>query len=452
MTRVSRNVTGLRKALCGSLCGAALLLTAPAAGFATPDVDLDVSLAQNVLAAGRSQRLFIRVSLEGIPALSRRERAPVNVALVLDRSGSMRGTKLARAKAAAIMALDRLGRDDIAAVIAYDDSVETLLSATRLRDPAAARARIETIEAGGRTALYAGTRAGLREVRRFLRNDRVNRVILLSDGLANVGPSTPAELGRLGRAAGSEGISITTIGLGLGYNEDLMARLAGASDGNHAFVEHPEDLVEVFDREFGDVLSVVAQDIEIVITLRDGYRLRRVLGRDAEMNGRTARLRLNQINGGQRKYVLLEVEIPAARAVVGRADIADVTIRYSGMANGARKSARRTVTARFTTSPEEAAASVNNAVMADISAQIATENSERAIELRDRGDLAGARKVLEENAAYLRAQARKLDAPALDRLGRESEATAGRLSEGEWGRTRKALRASQHRWKYQQGY
>lgn len=84
--------------------------------------------------------------------------------------------------------------------------------------------------AGGGTALYAGVAQGASELREFLDPHRVNRIILLSDGQANKGPSSPSELGNLGAALISEGISVTTIGIGLGYNEDLMTQLAPRSD------------------------------------------------------------------------------------------------------------------------------------------------------------------------------------------------------------------------------
>ena len=163
-------------------------------------IKLDTRLGRDVLTAGETQHVYVRVLLEGIAVESTR-RTPVNIALVLDRSGSMRGDKLAQAKKAAGMALARLDRHDVMAIVAYDDIVQSLLPATRLNDREGARARVAAMEAGGRTALYAGVEQGLREIAKFRAPDRVNRLILLSDGLANVGPSTPAELGRLGRRA-----------------------------------------------------------------------------------------------------------------------------------------------------------------------------------------------------------------------------------------------------------
>jgi Ca-activated chloride channel family protein len=442
------------RAVCGAAGAGALLfgglLAAPIAS--ANDITLDTRLGQRVLAAGKTQRIFLRVSLEGIAHGSRKERSPVNIALVLDRSGSMRGKKLAQAKQAALLALSRLDRSDVTAIIAYDDRVQTVLAATRLSDRADARARVRALEAGGRTALYAGVKRGLGEVGKFLSADRVNRLILLSDGLANVGPSTPAQVARLGQIAAGQGISITTIGLGLGYNEDLMARLAGASDGNHAFVEHAEDLVDIFDKEFADVLSVVAQDIEIIIKCRAGFRPIRVLGRSAQITGPKVKLRLNQAYGGQRKYVILEVEVAADKAVAGVAEIAGVEVSYTGMGSNSREKETATIGAKFSTSKDEVDASIDADVMTAVATQIATVTSEKAVKLRDQGDREGARKLLEENATYLRDKARQYKAPALERMSRQNAGIADQLSDSDWSKSRKQLRARQHRQKSQQSY
>ena len=142
----------------------------------------------------------------------------------------------------------------------------------------------------------------------------MNRVVLISDGLANVGPSSPAEVGELGRQLAGKGISVTTIGLGLDYNEDLMQRLAAASDGNHAFVESPRQLADIFDKEFGDALSIAAQDVTIIIECRAGFKPTRVLGREADISGSTIKLKLNQLQADNERYVVIEMETPVGSA------------------------------------------------------------------------------------------------------------------------------------------
>lgn len=434
-------------------CALGLLIAGTGSASASEsDIRLETKLGQPVLVADKTQRVYLKVALEGVMPVSTRKRTPVNIALVLDRSGSMRGKKMAQAKEAAIMAVNRLKADDVVSVIAYNHSVKTPLPANWLNNKKRARALISGMEADGKTALYAGVKEGLSEVGKFLSPTRVNRVILLSDGLANVGPSTPAELAELGRKAGSDGISVTTIGLGLGYNEDLMTQLAGSSDGNHAFVEKPEDLVAIFDKEFGDVLSVVAQKVEIIIRCETGFRPLRVLGRTAILDGQTVRMNLNQIYGGQQKYALLELEVTADKAQPGAADIADISVVYTNMGNQTRETLSGNVGARFSPSVSESRASTDNEVMADVTTQIAMANSERAVRLRDKGDIKGARNLLEENASYLSSAARKFSAPALEALGMEAAKSAGRLSESDWNRNRKILRARQYKQKTQQAY
>ena len=109
--------------------------------------------------------------------------------------------------------------------------------------------------------MFAGISKGAAEVRKFLDKDRVNRVILFSDGKPILVSSSSKALGRSRISLIKEGISVTTLGLGEGYNEDLMNQLARRSDGNHTFIESPTQLVKIFNAEFGDILSVVAQKL-----------------------------------------------------------------------------------------------------------------------------------------------------------------------------------------------
>ena len=197
----------------------------------TSAIELDAELGQSVLLLDKLGKVYLRLSLKGMPIATRKERSPVNVAIVLDRSGSMKGDRIASAKAAGKVALERLSEQDIVSLVAYNHEVEVLQPAAPLGNSKSLTRKIDSLMADGRTALHAGVVSGAAEVKRNLNETRVNRVILLSDGMANVGPSSPRELAELGRKLGAEGISVSTIGLGLDYNEDLMQRLAAASDG-----------------------------------------------------------------------------------------------------------------------------------------------------------------------------------------------------------------------------
>ncbi|MGI9387213.1 MAG: vWA domain-containing protein, partial [Methyloligellaceae bacterium] len=366
--------------------------------------------------------------------------------------GSMNGAKIVQARRAALMALDRLESDDVLSIVTYSDRAEVLVPATRVRDRHVLRRKINHIFTSGRTALYAGTKAGIGQVREFLRSERVNRVILLSDGLANIGPSTPEALGRLGREAVADGISVTTIGLGLGYNEDLMAKLAYNSDGNHAFVEDASDLARIFDQEFGNVLSVVAQDIIIHIDIYAGFRPHRILGREAEINGNRIELKFNQIYGAQQKYVIVELD-PASIGGSGSADLAKVTLSYRGQGSTRQTSLSENVSVSITDSESDMKRSINAAVMTDVTTQIAKEENERALRLRDKGKIKEASRILEDNAAYLGRAAKEYGSSALQDLSAANRKDARAVTrQHDWNKNRKSMKARQHKSKVQQTY
>ncbi|OAD22223.1 von Willebrand factor type A domain-containing protein, partial [Candidatus Thiomargarita nelsonii] len=315
-----------------------------------------------VMLADKKQTVFLRVGLTGLH-LKKQKVAPINVALVIDKSGSMQGEKIRRAKDAAIMAVERLRKDDIISVVTYDHHANILVPATKATDPNRIITAINKLRAGGQTALYDGVEKGAKEVRKFLDRKRVNRIVLVSDGLANVGPSTPKELGALGASLSEENIAVTTIGLGLGYNEDLMSQLADKSDGNHAFAENATDLVRFFDHEFGDIFSVVAQEVNVTIIGVEGVRPIRVLGRDAEIQDQQVSVKLNQLYaGGQEKYILLELEVPPTKANIERV-IAGVAVVYRNLGADTSERLSSMVSATFTDSPQLVEEKTNAAVM-----------------------------------------------------------------------------------------
>ncbi len=421
---------------------AACALAACVGAARASQVKLNAALAYPLLRAGEKQTTYLKVGLTGFHLESEQERPPVNLAIVIDKSGSMQGEKIRKAKEAAQMAIERLGRRDIVSVVAYSHIVQVLTPATRLTDKSDARAAIRAITAGGNTALFAGVSQGAAEVRKFLDRSRVNRVILLSDGLANVGPSSPHELACLGASLAKEGVSVTTIGLGLGYNEDLMTQLAMASDGNHYFAENAADLAKVFDRELGDVLTVVAQEVTVRIQCAPGVRPVRVLGRPADIAGQLVAARLNQLYSDQEKYVLLEIETPAAPAGSVQ-PIATVTVSYHNMETGVTDRLASRLQARFVASREQVEAAVNREVAVDAVQQIANERSREAVRLRDKGQISQAKKLLLFNKQFLQYNARKYKSRALDEFAAEQTESAKNLSGASWIKQRKKMRAAQ---------
>ncbi|MEK6249718.1 MAG: VWA domain-containing protein, partial [Planctomycetales bacterium] len=363
------------------------LITMEAAGS---QIQLDVSMSNPTLLAEKKQSTHLKVGLTGFELKSDRQRTPVNVSIVLDRSGSMAGEKIARAKQAAIAAIERLDEKDIVSLIAYQSTVEVIVPATRLSDKQAVISKIRSITAGGSTALFAGVSKGSDEIRKFIDKNRVNRIILLSDGLANVGPQSPSELGALGASLVKEGISVSTMGLGLDYNEDLMTLLASKSNCKHLFIEKAADLVALFNHEFDDVLSVVAQEVVIEVNVAAGVRPVKTLNIDSEITGQQVLVKMNQLYSKQEKYVLLELEVPASKAGQTR-PVAEVTISYANMETKTTDKLSSTVSVNFSDSVAEIENNANTVVCTACVLQIASERNKLATQLRDEGDINGAR-------------------------------------------------------------
>jgi Ca-activated chloride channel family protein len=407
----------------------------------TAPVHLRIDVDRSVLPAGRTGKAIVKIALD-CPAPRPGHRAPVNLALVIDRSGSMGGEKIAKAREAALEAVRRLAPDDIASLVAYDTGVETLVPAQRVGDGRRLAEAICRIEARGNTALHGGVSRAADELRRHIEDDCYSsRIVLLSDGLANVGPSSARELGRLGTALVKEGISVTTIGLGLGFNEDLMTRLAECSDGNTYFVENSADLPRIFAAELGDALGVVARRVAIEIEFPDGVRPIGFVGREGAIHGQRAELALNQLYGGQEKFALVEVEVSAAPAGAER-EIARARIRYDDALERRALSAEARRTVQFSGRESDVLQSADARVQVDYAANLTALAKDTAVSLVDASRPDEAARQLRERNRELDEIARTYRNTAVQALVESNAREAEKLErEGLDGAARKSYRA-----------
>lgn len=379
--------------------GVSMVITRAEAGQSK--VVCRVETDRGVLAAGGPRNVVIKVSLDAPLAPSSMARPRVNLALVLDRSGSMTGAKIERAREAAIEALKRLGPGDIFSLVVYDDTIDTVVPAQGVENIEGIIRKIRRIETGGSTALFGGVSQGAAEIRKNLGGDYVHRIVLLSDGLANVGPRTPEDLGRLGAALIKEKISVTTIGVGTDYNEDLMARLSQKSDGNIYFVESVDDLPMIFAAELGDVLNVVAREVRLFIEMAGGIKPLGIVGRQGRIRGGRVELFMNQLYGGQEKYALVEVAIPAAKSG-GTMEIATARVVYDNPFTKRRETATARSVARFSDNPAEVERSANVDVIREYQLNLNALSQEKAIALSDSGRKEAAVDELKKSANKLK--------------------------------------------------
>ena len=437
---MKQNILSLIPAFAAALLGAVSLPVRASSVEAA--VRLRVELDRPVLSADCTERAIVKIALDGMRLARSETRPPVNLTLVLDRSGSMNGEKLQHAKAAAIEAVRRLAPDDVFALVTFDHEVETLVPATRVGDCRAIEARIHSIVARGNTAIYAGVTQGAAELRKNLEDRRyTHRLVLLSDGLANNGPSTPDDFARLGAALGREHISVSTVGVGLDYNEDLMTRLARRSDGNTYFVASSRDLPAIFTAELGDVLNVVARRVVVTIEFPAGVRPLAFVGREGAIRGQRAEFELNQLYGGQEKFALVEVELAAARAGEER-EVASATVVFEDARTQRSVNVTARGAARFSAVEREVVASANRQVQTDYAVNVTAEAKDQAVRLVDgtRRDEA-ARQLRERNSA-LEKIASVYANPAVAAVSATNKQEADRLErDGLDNAQRKAYRA-----------
>ncbi len=420
----------------------AAVLTAAVA--ARGEVAFSMQMGRNQMVANQTQTGYVRVALTGQSPEGPRQRALANVALVIDRSGSMTGEKLAKAKEAAVMVLENLSPDDIFSVVAYDNTINVVVPATKVKGWKQFLGVIQGIRAGGNTALYDGVSVGLEEVRKFKDEQRVNRIVLLSDGLANVGPSSADELAQFGERLRAEDVSVTTIGIGLDYNEDLMTSLASKSDGNHMFAETASDVLKAFSDELVDMTSVVAKNLSVQVDLDPHVKPVRGMGREVNIQGQSVFGGLAQLYAGQTKYVLLEVEVsgmsPDQILDVGRA-----RLTYGDPLTGNVVNRQTGAAVLFTPSPAASEASENKDVMECVVAQLSAERNEEALRLRDRGDIAQSRQTLQGNAQWLQQNAAKYNSEALEKLRKSNADQAQQVADpSRWKALRKSMSKGQY--------
>ena len=372
---------------------------AAASATADPAVSVVVAPERKVLASDRPETAVVKVGLTGA-ALPAGDRPAVNLALVLDRSGSMGGDRIAKAREAAIAAVRRLDERDYVSVVVFDDRIDVLAGAQTASEAnkAAIVEKLRTVEARGSTAIFGGVSAGAAELRKNLARKLVNRIVLLSDGEANVGPSSPEELGLLGASLVKEGVSVSTLGVGLGYNENLMAALATRSDGNTYFIENGDDVPRIFDAELGDAFQVAARDVKLSVRFRDAHPVE-LIGRDGRIEDGVVTVDFNQIYSRQEKYVLVRTEFPVGKDGETR-EFAAAEVSWVLPGSDAAGSAAATGSVAFSADAAKVKASADAKVLVQ---SVKTQNAirtQRALELNAVGRFEEASRLMHRNASF----------------------------------------------------
>lgn len=281
----------------------------PRAGEA---VAMDVRWGNDQAAIG--QEAVLQIGFSTALANDRRELRPINLSLVIDKSGSMEAAdKLSRVKTSLLNLVSQLRERDVLSIVIFDSEAEVLMPARTLRDKESVKRLIRGIEPGSSTNIHAGLMLGYHEVLKNYREGSTNRVVLLTDGIANQGVTDPDRIAQDSLRFNDRGIDLSTIGVGLDLNKDLLRHLAKSGRGLFHFVADAEDIEKVFIKEVQSLVSPVASQPDLEIEYDDGLELVQLYGYEPLSTRNYVRLKLDNMNHGMTQVVLLRFRLARKR-------------------------------------------------------------------------------------------------------------------------------------------
>jgi Ca-activated chloride channel family protein len=291
----------------------------------------DLKLANPYLLQGTNDELVLNLNITG-EEYTVKERPPVNLVLVLDRSGSMseRG-KLEYAKKAANEIISSLSSNDRLGIVAYSTNVELLFPIQILEDKRIARNVVNSLYPTNSTNLSGGLIKGINQIESVLNKEYLNRVVLLSDGLANAGITNISQINKISRRASEMGIGITTMGLGANYDETMLTSIAEYGAGNYYFIESPTQIASIFNKEFGQLVRTVAKNPRIKLHLEPGVKIKDVSGYKYFEKDGNIEINPGDLFGGQERNILIRLDVPTNQ--VGSNKLAKAFLEFDDIAN-----------------------------------------------------------------------------------------------------------------------
>jgi Ca-activated chloride channel family protein len=306
-------------------------------------------------------------------------RAPLNICLCIDRSGSMEGEPLEYVKRACEYVVDMLEPNDILSIVTFEEQVDVLMPARRIVNKALVKEHIRRLEVGNTTNLYDGMMAACMQIQSVLAQTPgyVNRVLLLTDGAPTVGLKDYNSIVQQVGEQKTRGISITALGFGSEYNEELMAGIARRSGGNYYYIQRPDLLPEVFRRELQTLMTIVAKNVRLRLQLSRWVQVRQMYGMQPTFQQRAIEVTVPDLERGTSRTALAELEFERHPAGVFR--VARVEISYDDIVQNRPERAVADCVFEFTTDRALVASGVNPIVRNELDIALASQNLQRTM-------------------------------------------------------------------------
>jgi Ca-activated chloride channel family protein len=389
--------------------------TASAAGgaaFAGPGLHGTMVLSHANVLAGGEQPLFADVRLVADGSPDAMERAPLAMAVVLDTSGSMSGEKIEQAKDSCLKLLREMHDDDQISFVRYSDSAQVVQSLARVGSVRESlTARIRTLSADGGTSIPSGLQAGLGTLRAAPQGI-VERVVLVSDGLD--GSRVRSE--QLAASSFDRGVTVSSLGIGLDFDESYMGAVALAGHGNFAFVQDTSALASFLRRELKETAHTTVENAVVRVALPGGMRLVRAFGADPVAAGQSVDLKLGAMYAGEERRVLLEL---ATSLEPGDVRGVEGTVRWTRVGGGAGEATIPRVEVVASSDAAKVERGRDGAVLARAASVVTSERELEATRAYSRGEVARAQALIDQNMGELRAAQALAPAPAASALEKQ---------------------------------
>jgi Ca-activated chloride channel family protein len=317
----------------------------------------------------------------------------------------MAGAPLKHALQASRNLVERMGPEDWISIVAYDDSPMTVLAPQQVKDRAAIEKALSKVGPAGCTNLTGGWQQGVNHVKAQQAKERINRVLLLTDGQANVGITRPEEILAKVKETTGTGITTTTLGFGTNFNEDLLIGMAGAGEGHFYFIQSPDEAEGVFGIEMEGLSSVAGQNLVVTIQPAPTVKVASVLNRYRfEARGQQVEVGLGEVYSTEDRQLAVELAVEPGSAT-GTVPLATLTYKYQTLVDGALKEFSGELPVMVTLGSEEEASalSADKNVLAQTNRLRIAQVKDRAVTLADSGDLKGASQQLRSTIEQLSA-------------------------------------------------
>lgn len=395
----------------------------PAAGSG---LDMDVQADNSTLLFRSDGTSTIQIRVIAPDDLILPDRPPLNLALVLDRSGSMADEgKMDYVRQAAHMLVNNMGPEDKLTIVTYNHRVETPIATRRVRDRRYFHRIIDGLYPEGRTYLAGGLEEGFRHARKHRRKGYISRIILLSDGLANIGVTDFRQLSQRAGAMYESSVAVSTFGMGYDFDENLLASMANGGGGSYHYISRPGDILAALKKEFNMAASTVASGVEIIIHPMDGCRFESAPGHGWKREGSSAVIGLGDLSAGESRTLMAQMYVPTGE--MGDQGVAEVALRYRDPVTGKTSSMGKTpVVLAVVDDPSLHRENINIKVeekKAVIESNVMLKEAAKKV---DEGDRAGARSIIQKVMGALKSSP-AASAPAVQEEMERAQEYTGRI-------------------------